>query len=277
MNINVKNSAPNVTTIDIEGIIGVNEQLQFQENDTAQKVSTYEKFSAIINEIAQTDTQKIILNIRSMGGAVQDALLIYSALTPLRENITIETHCYGFSASAATIIAQAASVGHRYIASSALYMIHNSLAEFEGNANDAENMAEVLAKTDSQIAQIYASNSGLGVDHFTEIMSRSGGHGEWLTAQEAVELGLADSIEENSSIKNVVNSIKDFFKGIFNNSTRSTTTNSTAEDTDTENFTAMELEETKTSGKEDPTLGNINLTFNDNINAYNQDIEHFRG
>ena len=56
---------------------------------------------------------------------MNDALLIHDALTALGAHIT--TRCYGYTASAATIIAQAASPGCREISANALYLIHGRL------------------------------------------------------------------------------------------------------------------------------------------------------
>ncbi|MFI3286977.1 MAG: ATP-dependent Clp protease proteolytic subunit [Rikenellaceae bacterium] len=211
MNINVKNLNSSEAVIEIEGVIGLNEDMQFADNETPQRVSTYEKFR---NELEKIDTQNVNnlrINIRSMGGSVHDALLIHSAICSLPSNIRVQTYCYGFSASAATIIAQAASEGERYIASSALYMIHKTSTQFDGNATEATTVAEMLEKTDLNIAEIYASRSGLSTEHFLEIMEREGGQGEWLTAEETVEAGLADKVENFASLKHIMNYIKNFF------------------------------------------------------------------
>ena len=49
----------------------------------------------------------------------------------------VTTRCYGYTASAATIVAQAASPGCREIAPTTLYLVHNSLCSVEGNADDS--------------------------------------------------------------------------------------------------------------------------------------------
>ncbi len=285
MNINVKNLNDHGVVIDIEGVIGVDERLQFEDAANREKVSTYEKLSAILDDVKASEISTLRLNIRSMGGSVQDALLIYSALCELPAEITIETHCYGFCASAATIIAQAASTGMRHISTSALYMIHNSSAEFEGNATDASSMAELLAKTDQQIAKIYATRSGIEAEHFAEIMGRGGGKGEWLSAEEAVEMGLADKVENHSSIKNLANTIKDFIVGLFPSlagrdeaSTQSTTESGLIIAEQEELFVAMELEPTKTQRIEDPAIARYGVkTTHTNNHSYDQDAELFAG
>jgi len=134
----------------------------------------------------------ILVNIRSSGGDVADALLIYEALVSVDAHIT--TRCYGYTASAATIIAQAANEGCREIAQSALYLIHNSSCATEGNATELSNQVALLKQTDERIATIYASRSGKPTAHFAALMDKNNGNGVWLSPEQAVEAGLADVI-----------------------------------------------------------------------------------
>ena len=173
-----------VATIDIEGVIGSD------ANDGS--LTTYKALSEKLAEIKAIATPMVVVNIRSVGGDVADALLIYEALRSLDAHIT--TRCYGYTASAATIIAQAANEGCREIAESALYLIHNSSCAAEGNAIELEQQASLLLKTDERIAAIYAAASGREPEHFAQLMARNGGNGEWLSPQQALEAGLVDLI-----------------------------------------------------------------------------------
>ena len=176
--------------IDIEGIIGVPEQNQF--DNAASRVATYETFRREVARIAEVAAASVVVNIRSTGGDVNDALLIYEALQSLGARIT--TRCYGYTASAATIIAQAADEGRREISSNALYLIHNSTCAIEGNSATLQGRAELLRKTDARLARLYADRSGRDEGSFAELMAENDGAGRWLTAEETVEAGLADRI-----------------------------------------------------------------------------------
>ena len=187
--IQIKNSAQ-VCQIDIEGTIGVPEEWQFEKPDL--RVATYEKFRDTLHQIAQIEAPQIIVNIRSTGGDVNDALLIHDTLKSLSAHIT--TRCYGYTASAATIIAQAASEGCRQISGNALYLIHNSVCATEGNAQELESKLDLLHKTDQQIAEVYASRSERGIEEFQTLMSENNGKGRWLSPSEAIEAGLADQL-----------------------------------------------------------------------------------
>ena len=176
--------------IDIEGTIGIPEEWQFDDPDA--RVATYERFRDTLRRIAEIDAEEIVVNIRSTGGDVNDALLIHDALRQLPARIT--TRCYGYTASAATIIAQAASEGCREISANALYLIHNAICAAEGNASEMALKIELLRQTDARIAGVYAARSGRPVGEFEALMAENNGNGRWLSPEEVLAAGLADRI-----------------------------------------------------------------------------------
>lgn len=178
--------------IDIEGTIGLPEEWQFE--DPEARVATYERFRESLRQIAEIDADEVVVNIRSTGGDVNDALLIHDALRQLPARIT--TCCFGFTASAATIIAQAASEGCRCLSPNALYLIHNSICAAEGNAVELASKIELLRQTDARIAALYAARSGRPVEAFEALMSENSGNGRWMNPDEAIAAGLADRIVE---------------------------------------------------------------------------------
>ncbi|HIW66147.1 MAG TPA: Clp protease ClpP [Candidatus Alistipes intestinipullorum] len=184
--------------IDIEGTIGIPEEWQFDDPDA--RVATYERFRDTLRRIAEIDAEEIVVNIRSTGGDVNDALLIHDALRQLPARIT--TRCYGYTASAATIIAQAASEGCREISANALYLIHNAICAAEGNASEMASKIELLRQTDARIAGVYAARSGRPVGEFEALMAENNGNGRWLSPEEALAAGLADRIIDRAEGRN---------------------------------------------------------------------------
>ena len=193
--INIDNSA-GVATIDIEGVIGAP---SYTEDD---KVATYNALKGKIAEIGKANPRKVVVNIRSTGGDVNDALLIYDALKEVKN---VETICYGYTASAATIIAQAAAQGKRKMSANGLYLIHRASTSVEGNAGEFEAKIDLLRKTDERIAAIYAEASGRPAEEFVALMGENNGNGKWLNAEEALAAGLIDEITSKTKITNEFN------------------------------------------------------------------------
>lgn len=204
----------NATTcvIDIEGTIGIPEECQFE--NIGDRIATYEKFREQVAKISEIKQPSVIVNIRSAGGDVNDALLIYEALSELDAHIV--TRCYGYTASAATIIAQAASEGYREMSQSGLYLIHQSSCAAEGNSETLSAQVELLQKTDERLAALYAERSGRSVAEFKELMSLNNGNGRWLSPEEAMEAGLIDTIigseSEARQRKGVAGIVSDLFR-----------------------------------------------------------------
>ncbi len=279
--IKITNNA-SLCVIDIEGIIGVAEQEQF--SPSSRSVATYEGFCEEIAKIKAIDAEEIVVNIRSVGGDVNDALLIFESLSSLNAKIT--TRCYGYTASAATIIAQAASEGCREVSASSLYLVHKSSSIIEGNASDLAERIDLLEKTDDRIATLYALRSSRDKSEFEQLMSENGGNGRWLSPEEAVAAGLADAIIGSEPLAEPTN-IFDKVKGWFATAKAQPQEEMAPSDTNilhlpsaqTASTSALALEmgqqgicPTHTTRKEDPSLDEV--TVSHNALAYAEDARN---
>ena len=190
----IRNSSGTVE-IDINGTIG-----GFSDNENG--VSSYNDFTRKLREVGASSARKVIVNIRSIGGSVNDALLIYEQLKALQAKVV--TRCYGYTASAATIIAQAASKGERKMSANGLYLIHQAKTDAcNANSHDLGTSLDLLKKTDERIVAIYAEASGRPAEEFEALMRENNGKGRWLSADEALEAGLIDEIIKAEPIKNI--------------------------------------------------------------------------
>ena len=309
-NIKITDNSDSPVSIDIEGVIGLLEEYQFADHDTA--IATYQKFKTKIAQIKKINAKEIIVNIRSAGGNINDAILIYEALKGLSANIT--TRCYGYVASAATIIAQAASENRREIASSALYLIHNSIANIEGNSDEMRQTLNLIQTTDKTIAEIYALRAKKNSKLFSDLMNENSGKGRWLSPNEALEYKLVDNvIEAPCNISNsteiistlglppIPNSNNSLFKKLtrkwneisqivnllniskIDNSKPNNNSETLKQPTvlSRDEVIALDMKaktknstQTNTQKKEDPTMDEIGITAN--ANAYQSDIKQFK-
>lgn len=192
----INNYKTGTVSIDIEGTIGVPEEWQFE--DPAQRVATYERFRSSVEALKAVEAERVVVNIRSTGGNVNDALLIFDALKSL--GLSVTTRCYGYVASAATVIAQAADEGCREVSRNSLYLIHRSMSAVEGNSQELSRQREVLLQTDRRLIDIYALRSGRSPERIEALMDENDGNGRWLSPEEAVEAGLADRIVDAAAV-----------------------------------------------------------------------------
>lgn len=183
----VNNGEEKTAEIDIEGVIGFE---PWWSDD--KKTTTKELMKNELKKIANLDVKSITVRINSYGGDVNHGVSMYDLLREHPAHVTTETH--GHTASAATIIAQAGDT--RRMSSTGLYLTHQAQTVAMGTADDMEATKKTLDTINNQIAEIYAKRSGKTVEEMREVMDRNRGLGEWLTADEALELGLIDEIHE---------------------------------------------------------------------------------
>lgn len=130
----------------------------------------------------------INLSINSPGGSVFDGLAIHNMLKRHKAMITVRVD--GVAASIASVIAMAGDV--ILMPDNAFMMIHDPSGVVMGTSRDMRQLADALDKIKTGLVAAYASKSGLDRDEIEAIMTAE----TWLTAQEAVDMGFADSIED---------------------------------------------------------------------------------
>jgi ATP-dependent Clp protease protease subunit len=98
------------------------------------------------------------------------------------------------AASMGSFLAQAGEPGHRYILPEAITMIHQPSSGTRGKVSDMEiDLLESL-RIKKRMTELYVkhNNKGTTFEQFAALLDRD----KWLTAEEAVNLGLADKVVE---------------------------------------------------------------------------------
>lgn len=131
------------------------------------------------------DAKTIGARINSIGGSAFGGVAVYNALQshPADVKCTVE----GLAASAASLIAMA---GKCTMGRGAMMMVHPPLAMAMGNAADLRKTADFLDKVQSSISTIYTAKTGKSADEIKTLVDAE----TWMTADEAVAAGFADSI-----------------------------------------------------------------------------------
>lgn len=146
-----------------------------------------------VNEhISKANGEKLDIYINSGGGDIFAGSEIYSAIREYGGEVKI--HVVGLAASAASVIACAAS---SEISPTAMVMVHNVSSMAQGDYRDMEKESEILKKANETIANAYVSKTGMTIDDALKMMDNE----TWLSANDAVEKGLIDKIAESQNLK----------------------------------------------------------------------------
>jgi ATP-dependent protease ClpP protease subunit len=139
-------------------------------------------------DLAALKAKKILVHMNTPGGIIWDGISIYNALASHPAEVTIRIE--GIAASAGSFIAMA---GDRIVmAPHAQMMIHEGQGFTMGPAADHRKTAEILDMLSNEIASIYAERAGGTEKEWRARMIEE----LWLRDQEAIDLGLADEIDE---------------------------------------------------------------------------------
>ncbi len=137
---------------------------------------------------AADPTKGIRMYINSPGGGVYAGLGIYDTMQLVEPSIT--TVCTGMAASMGAILLAAGAKGERMALPHSRVMIHQPLGGAQGQASDIEITARQIGILKRELYDILALHSGRKVEE----IERDADRDYWMTAREAVEYGLIDSV-----------------------------------------------------------------------------------
>lgn len=136
----------------------------------------------------------VIAAFNSIGGDLFDGLAMHNALSRLGARCTGRIDALAASAASVAVCG-----AHRVvIASNAMLMIHNPWTYAAGDAEDFRKVADVLDQTMEAIIAAYKAKAP---DIDEAELRRLVAAETWLTASEAVALGLADEVGDGVSVK----------------------------------------------------------------------------
>ena len=137
---------------------------------------------------AQDPDKDIQFYINSPGGSVTAGLAIYDTMQYIKADVS--TICVGLAASMGAFLFAAGAKGKRLILPNSEVMIHQPLGGAQGQATEIKIAADHILKTRERLNRILAENMGKPI----EFVERETERDNFLTAEEAVEYGLADKI-----------------------------------------------------------------------------------
>jgi len=136
----------------------------------------------------------VIAAFNSIGGDLFDGLAMHNALSRLGERCTGRIDALAASAASVAVCG-----AHRVvIAANAMLMIHNPYTYAGGDAEDFRRVADVLDQT---LEAIIAAYKAKAPDIDDAELRRMVNAETWLTANEALALGLADEVGDGIKVK----------------------------------------------------------------------------
>jgi len=149
--------------------------------------------SQFVKDLQKITAGTINVRINSPGGNVFDGVAIANAI----KSHSAKTVVYidGIAASIASVIALAGD--EVVMAENAFFMFHEAWSITIGSAEDLRKEADLLDKIDGVLAQTYVKKTGKDEKEIKDLMTAE----TWLTAAEALEMGMIDRIEEGEKVE----------------------------------------------------------------------------
>lgn len=158
-----------------------------------------DSFRREIQSLAADGVTELNVHIDSYGGAVSAGWAIYNVLRDFKG--AVNTYADGFVASAAVYPFLAGK--NRYANPMSAFYLHQAWTIADGNADELRKAADDLEKFNAIGLEAFAA-AGMDKDRILELEK-----GEtWLTASEAMELGLATEILDRSDAESAQQSVR---------------------------------------------------------------------
>lgn len=146
--------------------------------------------SEFLNDIDKfQNSNSVTVRINSIGGDLYAGVSIYNRLKEMNNVTTIVD---GMAASAASLIAQAASDGKRKVYESSQLMIHGAsvgLCDWF-NIQQLDTIRSQLESANNSVINIYAERTGETKTKLKHMVEQT----TWMTGQDAIDKGFADEI-----------------------------------------------------------------------------------
>ena len=130
--------------------------------------------------------------ISTLGGNAQEMFGLHDLMRVIRENCDIHTVGLGKVFSAGTLLIASGTKGKRRIGKNCRVMIHAVLGGNHGSIHNLENEMDEIRWVQERYIEAMVEETNMSKTHLKKILNRK--VNAYFTAEEAVELGIADII-----------------------------------------------------------------------------------
>ncbi|MCS7072614.1 MAG: ATP-dependent Clp protease proteolytic subunit [Anaerolinea sp.] len=143
--------------------------------------------------------RQIQMFINSPGGVVYSGMAIYDTMQQI--SAPVSTTAVGLTASFGTVLLTAGQAGMRYALPNATIHMHQPLGGAQGQASDIVIAANEIMRLKDRLLDIFVNHTGRD----RETIERDTDRDIYLSASQAVEYGLIDSVLEGAKVKALKN------------------------------------------------------------------------
>jgi ATP-dependent Clp protease protease subunit len=130
--------------------------------------------------------------ISTPGGNADDMFAIYDTMRSIREEVPIRTRGIGKVMSAGVVLLAAGTKGERSIGKNCRIMLHSVIGGHVGPMHQLDNEMEEIRNIQDQYISVLAEETKMTRRYLRNLMKKK--VNVYLSATEAVELGIADKI-----------------------------------------------------------------------------------
>ena len=138
--------------------------------------------------LSSVDERDINLYINSPGGSVVAGLGLIDTMNYIP--CQVSTTCIGMAASMGAVLLSNGARGKRYVLEHSRVMIHQVSSAMRGTVSDMEIEFEQTQRCKQDVYKILAKNTDRTYEEMEQLCDRN----NWFIGQEAVDLGIADSV-----------------------------------------------------------------------------------
>ncbi len=157
--------------------MGKKEEHSDPEDLESEITTTYESLNFIVS---------------TWGGSAADMFAIYDTMRMVRKDCEIHTLGLGKVMSAGVLLLASGTKGKRQIGQNCRLMLHGVSAGQHGNISDLENEMAEAKWTQGRLVSCLSKETKMTKKHIKKLLAKR--MNVYLTAEEAVELGIADEI-----------------------------------------------------------------------------------
>ena len=147
-------------------------------------------------EDEESDMKEVIMPIDMVistpGGNADDMFAIYDTMRSIREEVPIRTRGIGKVMSAGVVLLAAGTKGERSIGKNCRVMVHSVIGGHVGPMHQLDNEMEEIRNIQDQYITVLAEETKMTKRYLRNLMKKK--VNVYLSATEAVELGIADKI-----------------------------------------------------------------------------------